>query len=203
MLHIELVEQCKANDRRAQLRLYEQYCQGMFNVAMRFLRDQDDAEDVLQESFIKAFQKIDQFKGEVTFGAWLKRIVVNRSIDFLKSKHQKTIELNEGYMHITEDDDFDKIENGIHLRTGFAEGEGLMVVVNNCTNCHSAKLVTQNRMSIDGWRATIKWMQETQNLWDLGKNEDIIINYLATYYAPESKGRRQNLNNIEWYELKN
>ncbi|RNC89546.1 MAG: RNA polymerase sigma factor [Allomuricauda sp.] len=106
MLHIELVEQCKANDRRAQLRLYEQYCQGMFNVAMRFLRDQDDAEDVLQESFIKAFQKIDQFKGEVTFGAWLKRIVVNRSIDFLKSKHQKTIELNEGYMHITEDDDW-------------------------------------------------------------------------------------------------
>jgi len=103
----------------------------------------------------------------------------------------------------SEDDDFDKIENGIHLRTGFAEGEGLMVVVNNCTNCHSAKLVTQNRMSIDGWRVTIKWMQETQNLWDLGKNEDIIINYLAPYYAPESKGRRQNLNNIEWYELKN
>jgi len=106
MLHIELVEECKANNRKAQLRLYEQYCQGMFNVAMRFLKDYDDAEDVLQESFIKAFQKIDQFKGEVTFGAWLKRIVVNRSIDFLKSKHQKTIELNEGYMHIPEDDNW-------------------------------------------------------------------------------------------------
>jgi hypothetical protein len=99
------------------------------------------------------------------------------------------------------EDDFDKIENGIHVRTGFVEGEGLMTVVNNCTNCHSAKLVTQNRMNEEGWKATIKWMQETQNLWDLGKNEDIIVKYLATYYAPEKKGRRQNLANIEWYVL--
>ncbi len=98
--------------------------------------------------------------------------------------------------------DFDKIENGIHLRTGFVQGEGLMAVVNNCTNCHSAKLVTQNRMTKEGWQATIKWMQETQNLWDLGKNEAIIVDYLATYYAPEKKGRRENLDNIEWYELK-
>ncbi len=102
-----------------------------------------------------------------------------------------------------EEDDFDKIEDGIHVRTGFMEGEGLMTVVNNCTNCHSAKLVTQNRMSAEGWRATIKWMQETQNLWDLGKNEDVIVSYLATFYAPEKKGRRQNLSNIEWYELQN
>ena len=100
-----------------------------------------------------------------------------------------------------EEDDFDKIENGIHLRTGFVEGEGLMTVVNNCTNCHSAKLVTQNRMDADGWRKTIKWMQETQNLWDLGKNEDIIVRYLAMYYAPGKKGRRLNLTNIQWYVL--
>ncbi len=100
-----------------------------------------------------------------------------------------------------EEDDFDKIENGIHVRTGFVEGEGLMTVVNNCTNCHSAKLVTQNRMNDEGWRATIVWMQETQNLWDLGKNEEIIVNYLATYYAPEKKGRRQNLTDIDWYVL--
>lgn len=98
-------------------------------------------------------------------------------------------------------DDEDKIENGIHIRTGFVEGEGLMLVVNNCTNCHSAKLVTQNRMSKERWTATIRWMQETQNLWDLGGNEEPIINYLATHYAPTQKGRRQNLANIEWYEL--
>ncbi len=98
--------------------------------------------------------------------------------------------------------DFDKIENGIHLRTGFAEGAGLQLVINNCTTCHSAKLVTQNRMSKEQWKSTIRWMQETQNLWDLGANEEAIVNYLATYYAPTEKGRRQNLANIEWYNLK-
>ncbi len=103
MFQIELVEKCKANDRQAQLKLYRQYCDGMYGVAMRFLKNQDDAEDVVQESFIKAFQRIEQFKGEVTFGAWLKRIVVNGSIDFLKSKHQKTVELNEQYLHVADD----------------------------------------------------------------------------------------------------
>ncbi len=106
MFQIEIVEQCKANNRKAQLKLYNQYCDGMFCVAMRFLKNADDAEDVIQESFIKAFQKIDQFKGEVSFGAWLKRIVVNKSIDFLKSKHQRTVELDESYMTIAADDDW-------------------------------------------------------------------------------------------------
>ncbi len=114
MLHIELVEKCKVNDRQAQMKLYRQYCDGMFCVAMRFLKNADDAEDVVQESFIKAFQRIAQFKGEVTFGAWLKRIVVNGSIDFLKSKHQQTVELNESYMHVAETDDW-SVEEGISI----------------------------------------------------------------------------------------
>ena len=101
-----------------------------------------------------------------------------------------------------EEDDFDKIVNGIHLRTGLKDGEGLMEVVNNCTNCHSAQLVTQNKMNKERWLATIRWMQETQNLWDLGQNEEIIINYLVTNYPPTKKGRRANLQHIEWYELK-
>ena len=73
---------------------------------MRFLKNEDDAEDVLQESFVKAFQRIEQFKGEVTFGAWLKRIVVNGCIDFLKMKKQRMVELDESYMHVAEEDDW-------------------------------------------------------------------------------------------------
>ena len=101
-----------------------------------------------------------------------------------------------------EEDDFDKVENGIHVRTGFVEAPGMMETVQNCTNCHSAKLVIQNRMNKERWKSTIKWMQETQNLWDLGKNEDIIIDYLVTNYPPQKKGRREVLSNIDWYELK-
>jgi len=97
----------------------------------------------------------------------------------------------------------DKIEDGIHLRTGLIEAEGLLAVVNNCTNCHSAKLVIQNRMNKERWISTIRWMQRTQNLWQLGDQEDIIIDYLVANYPPQKKGRRQALNEIEWYALEN
>lgn len=98
-------------------------------------------------------------------------------------------------------EDRDRIENGIHLRTGLIDAEGVFLVANNCTNCHSAKLVTQNRMTAERWNETIKWMQETQGLWDLGPSQEIIVNYLVTNYPPaESNGRRANLTDIEWYE---
>ncbi|MCK0191174.1 monoheme cytochrome C [Arenibacter sp. F20364] len=109
---------------------------------------------------------------------------------------------NSEVINITDEgDDWDMIENGIHLRTGFKDGEGLMTVVNNCTNCHSAQLVIQNRMNEERWIETIRWMQKTQNLWDLGENEKVIVNYLVTNYPPKSKGRREALTNIEWYPL--
>ncbi|MEQ8906748.1 cytochrome C [Ekhidna sp.] len=94
-----------------------------------------------------------------------------------------------------------EIVNGVHVQTGLVEGEGLDLVIQNCTSCHSSKLITQNRMTKTGWQSTIQWMQKTQNLWDLGDQEAPIINYLAANYAPQKKGRRARLENIEWYEL--
>lgn len=94
-----------------------------------------------------------------------------------------------------------EIVNGVHIETGFVQDVGMIEVIDNCTNCHSAKLVTQNRMSREAWQATIIWMQETQNLWDLGENETVILDYLAKNYAPQSKGRRQNLAVEKWYVL--
>jgi CxxC motif-containing protein (DUF1111 family) len=85
--------------------------------------------------------------------------------------------------------------------TGLADDPNIQIIAANCTACHSAKLVTQNRATREGWKSMIQWMQKTQNLWDLGKNEDIILDYLAKNYAPENKGRRAPLDNIEWYEL--
>lgn len=122
--------------------------------------------------------------------------VYNPEISIFGKKNSEVI-----YSDVLEDED--KIENGIHVRTGLIDAEGLMTVVNNCTNCHSAKLVTQNRMNSERWIATIKWMQETQNLWDLGENQEIIVNYLVTNYPPIAKGRRMNLTNIDWYDLEN
>jgi len=96
----------------------------------------------------------------------------------------------------------DKVENGIHVRTGLIAKDGYELVVANCTVCHSAKLVMQNRMNEVRWNSTIKWMQETQNLWDLGDNQKIIVDYLVKNYPIEKVGRRHALNNINWYNLK-
>ncbi len=102
----DLVERCRANDRKAQMNLYRQYCEGMYCVAMRFVRQQDEAEDLVQEAFIKAFKRLDQFRGEVTFGAWLKRIVVNQCLDFLKSRKERTIALEDFELQIAEEPDW-------------------------------------------------------------------------------------------------
>ncbi|MFH6603731.1 monoheme cytochrome C [Maribacter algicola] len=109
---------------------------------------------------------------------------------------------NAEYSTLPDNGDPNRIVDGIHVRTGLVEGEGLMTVVNNCTNCHSAELVMQNRMNKERWISTIRWMQKTQNLWDLGDNEEIIVNYLVTNYPPVEKGRREALSDIDWYQLK-
>ncbi len=95
--HKALVEQSRAGDRNAQYQLYGLYVDAMFNVAMRLLTIREDAEDVLQESFVEAFKKLDSFRFESTFGAWLKRIVINRSINHLRAKRMFSSSLeNEG-----------------------------------------------------------------------------------------------------------
>ena len=117
MFQVDIIEKCKQNNRKAQMQLYNQYCHGMYCVAKRFLNDVADAEDVVQEAFIKAFSKLDQYKAEVTFGAWLKRIVINKCIDLLKSKRQLFVDLEEVHLKVVDLDENDKwlIEDTITL----------------------------------------------------------------------------------------
>jgi len=95
----------------------------------------------------------------------------------------------------------ENIVDGIDVATGLIAAEHWELVRTTCTACHSAKLVTQNRADREGWTRMIRWMQETQKLWDLGPDEALILDYLAANYAPEKKGRRARLANIEWYDL--
>lgn len=70
------------------MQLYKAYYKAMYNAALRILKDSFEAEDIMQESFLTAFTKLDTFKGEVTFGAWLKRIVINKSLTQLKRNNK-------------------------------------------------------------------------------------------------------------------
>ena len=87
----ELLEKCRLGDQRAQMKVYNKYYKAMYNTAFRIVKHSAEAEDIMQESFLTAFSKLDTFQGNSTFGAWLKKIVVNRSINAFNknSKYQE------------------------------------------------------------------------------------------------------------------
>jgi RNA polymerase sigma factor (sigma-70 family) len=85
-IHQELIGRCLKGDRLAQSELYKLYYKAMYNTCYRMLNNQVEAEDVMQDSFLAAFLKISTYRGEMSFGAWLKRIVINKTIDVLRTK---------------------------------------------------------------------------------------------------------------------
>jgi RNA polymerase sigma-70 factor (ECF subfamily) len=85
-IHSELIENCKNGDRTAQFRIYKLYSKAMFNLAFRMTNNREDAEDLLQDSFVECFRKLGSFRFESTFGAWLKTITINRCINYLRKK---------------------------------------------------------------------------------------------------------------------
>ena len=115
MLQHQLIEDCRQNNRKAQLQLYNKYCDGMYCVAFRFLRNSFEAEEAMQEGFIRAFSKLHQFDGEVTFGAWLKKIVINKCIDILKAKKLELTALNENIMITVEEENDWQVADGLSI----------------------------------------------------------------------------------------
>ena len=84
-LNIEdLIALCKQKNQLAEFEIYNRYSKAMYNIAFRIVKDEHYAEDVMQEGFLKAFLKLNDYRQEVAFGAWLKRIIINNSIDFYK-----------------------------------------------------------------------------------------------------------------------
>lgn len=92
-IHQEIIDACKAGDRNAQFRIYKLYYKAMYNTSLRIVNDTMEAEDVMQDAFLSAFQRIDSYTGQGSFGSWLKRIVTNKSLDAIrKRKIQISIE---------------------------------------------------------------------------------------------------------------
>lgn len=104
-----LLERCAANNEKAQLTLYNMYYKAMYNVSFRIVGDTNLAEDIMQESFLKAFTKLDSYSGTVTFGAWLKKIVINSSINEFKKNNKYQIEFLSDTIEIADLNDEDDI----------------------------------------------------------------------------------------------
>jgi len=80
----EIINRCIKGDAQAQFLLYKQYSKAMYNIAIRFLNNKMDAEDILQESFVTAFEKLASLADPASFGSWLKRIVINNCITYIR-----------------------------------------------------------------------------------------------------------------------
>lgn len=94
----ELVERCKQGHAPSYEALYQKYAKAMFNTSLRIVNNRDDAEDVLQEAFVDAFRSLNDFNYRSTFGAWLKRIVINKSINVLRKRKVNLMEINESIL---------------------------------------------------------------------------------------------------------
>lgn len=93
--HRDIIERCKRGNRPAQFELYRLYSRAMYNVCLRMVRNELDAEDILQHSFTDVFTKLYTFRYQSSIGAWIKRIMVNNCINFMKRKRMRFDELEE------------------------------------------------------------------------------------------------------------
>ena len=85
-IHQDLLDRCMEGDKKAQFEIYRLYYKSMYNSSLRIVGIPEEAEDIMQESFLTAFRKLKTYSGDVSFGAWLKKIVINRSLDALRKR---------------------------------------------------------------------------------------------------------------------
>ena len=106
-IHRDIIELSKAGNSQAQFQLYQLYAKAMYNICYRIMNNREEAEDMLQESFTEAFMKIDTFRFESAFGAWLKRITVNKCINALKKRKAEMVYTDTMPVSVYEDEEFD------------------------------------------------------------------------------------------------
>jgi RNA polymerase sigma factor (sigma-70 family) len=103
--HYNLVLECKQGSKKACYELYRLYAKAMLNVAFRIVGNIAEAEDVVQESFTDAFNKLKDFRQETTFGLWLKQIVVHRSINLLRKRKLEFVDVEDGHLDNVPDEE--------------------------------------------------------------------------------------------------
>ncbi len=112
-IHQNLIDGCKTGDQKAQFQIYKLYYKAMYNTSLRIVSDTMEAEDIMQEAFLSAFEKINTYSGTVSFGAWLKKIVINRSLDALNRQKAifEDIDTHHELKYVPEEKDNDRDDN--------------------------------------------------------------------------------------------
>ena len=117
-IHQDIIDACRHGNAKAQFEIYKLYYKAMYNSCLRILNNTQEAEDVMQEAFLSAFDKINSYKGEVSFGAWLKKIVINRALDYLKKNKINNLPLDEKINKLSEEEE---THEGIEVKNNVTE----------------------------------------------------------------------------------
>ncbi len=104
--NLAIIVRCQRGEKRAFQELYNLYAKAMFNISLRIVNNAEEAEEVLQDSFLKAFEKIASYDQSYAFGSWLKRIVINASLDVLRKRKVVLVSLDD--VHIAQEEDEDE-----------------------------------------------------------------------------------------------
>lgn len=141
-----LIEKCLEGDIKAQYQLYKQYSKAMYNIAIRFLDNKMDAEDILQESFVTAFTRLEELKNKEVFGSWLKRIVINKCISLQRKRKLRFEEIDEERHGEVEEmeDDLPEIDPAlVHKAIRELPPKGRMVLVLRALEGYSHKEIAE------------------------------------------------------------
>ncbi len=120
-IHKELILECLNGSRKAQFQLYQLYSKAMYNVCFRLIQNETDAEDILQQTFVDVFTKLQTFGFQSTIGAWIKRVTINNCINYLKKRKFEWQELDNKWHNVADVDEspmnglsIEKVKRAIH-----------------------------------------------------------------------------------------
>lgn len=94
-IHHELIERCKRNDQMAQMKMYDLYHRAVYGTIIRMVKDQMEAEDLMQETFLSAFRSLDHYRSEAGFGTWIKKIALNKSLNSLRKQTPNFLDIDD------------------------------------------------------------------------------------------------------------
>ncbi len=134
-----LIEGCKRQDRQAQKRLYEQYSSRFYALCCRYVKDKMEAEDVLITAFTKILDKIDQYTGEGNFEGWMRRVMVNESLSYLRKN--KNMYLETTIEAANYEPDYNKLESQL-------EADDLLKMIDTLPSGYK---IVFNMYAIDGY----------------------------------------------------
>jgi RNA polymerase sigma-70 factor (ECF subfamily) len=114
--HADIIDRCRGGDQKAYHEIYQLYSKAMFNICYRIIGEQELAEDMLQEAFVSAFRNIESYEGRASFGAWLKKIVVNKAISHLRKQRVEFEEFDDR-LELSDGEPYDDTELALKVES--------------------------------------------------------------------------------------